>query len=448
MKPVLDWIKANVAIVVLTAVIILVLPLGFVGSNLWNAKIRKSREAAATRAANDLRALQVSYVLPSALPNGSEVRVPLEAPNEEYTKFFRTQRQALEKQVGEVVGIAQSINRKAPLMEGVFPKPVSNTTTWEFAERFVSRPDRPSVYQQLFKKINAGGPADPEMLARQLVEMRQQAMERAMSSAGRNQLSPEEEADLLKQMVATRLSHYRSHARTLSVYAGPECLPPSVPRALPGEPPSIEVCFAWQFDYWTIEDLLNGIAAANTEGGKLVPVTGAVVKRVERITLDPIPFAPSDPSNPTPMGPTSITGRRGGGPTGLYDLRGAHLTLIVASARVPELLNAFARTDFMGITSLSISEANVWNDLEEGFYYGTDHVVRVQLGVETVWLRSWTTELMPDSIKEMVVAAALPPEPPPPPPPPPVASEGTRRTAAPAKKNVLKKKGRGSKFDE
>ena len=44
MKPVMDWIKANLAIVILSAVILLVIPTAFVGSTYWNNRIQKKRE--------------------------------------------------------------------------------------------------------------------------------------------------------------------------------------------------------------------------------------------------------------------------------------------------------------------------------------------------------------------------------------------------------------------
>ena len=52
------WMKANMAIVILSAVIVLVLPAAFVGTRMWNKQIQKNRETAANKAYNDLKALE------------------------------------------------------------------------------------------------------------------------------------------------------------------------------------------------------------------------------------------------------------------------------------------------------------------------------------------------------------------------------------------------------
>jgi hypothetical protein len=380
------------------------------------------------------------------------VRYPVDIPNDTLTRFFREKRQTLEKQVGEVVSLAEQVNKKQPLMDGVFPAPQSATSTLQFAKLFVSTPDHPSVYEQLLKSINAGPAADPGPLAQQLQEMSQQAKDRA-AATGANQPSEQDLADLRKSMSDTRIAYYQSHARDIALYAGPECLPPSIPRSAPAEPPDVVTCFGWQFDYWTIQDLLAGIDAANGGGTKRTHVTDSVVKRIERITLGPSPYTGSMDQSAAagftanaggpPAAAPSITGRKGGGPTGLYDTRTATLDLVVASARLPELINAFSKTDFMAVTGLSLQDNDSWADLESGYYYGPDNCVRVHLTVETVWLRSWLTPLMPEAIKSTVAAAAPAPEmaapPPPPPPPQPTTSKGQPKP----KKNVLKKKGRG-----
>jgi hypothetical protein len=145
-----------------------------------------------------------------------------------------------------------------------------------------------------------------------------------------------------------------------------------------------------------------------------------------------------------PAAAPSISGRKGGGPTGLYDTRTATLDLVVASARLPELINAFSRTDFMAVTGLSLQDNDAWADLESGYYYGPDNCVRVHLTVETVWLRSWLTPLMPEAIKSTISAAPAPEAAAPPPPPPPQQPSTSRGQTTKPKKNVLKpKKGRG-----
>ena len=46
MNNIMPWVKANLAIVIISAVILVILPASFVGSNMGNSKIRKGRENA------------------------------------------------------------------------------------------------------------------------------------------------------------------------------------------------------------------------------------------------------------------------------------------------------------------------------------------------------------------------------------------------------------------
>jgi hypothetical protein len=442
-KPVMNWVRTHLSIVVLIAVTILVLPVAFIGSSYWNGKIRKNREAAATKAMNDLNILRVSYILPSPLPGGTPVMQDAEAPNPQLTEFFRGKRQELEAQVGQVVNIAEEVNRRAPMMPGVFPTPSDPVKTYEMATLLVGRGEAPSIYDRLLKQINAAGPTDHAALAESLSEIQQQAREKLYSDTGRQNMSPEETAELTKELAARRLGAYQQHAREISVYATTDCLPPDVPRSLPSESTDVNTCFKWQWDYWVIEDLLKAVDAANRSNGARTTVLDSVVKRIEQISLAPLDFTP--PSNDMTMGggpaaPTSITGRQSGGGNGLYDIREARISVIVASAKLPQFFDAIGRTNFMTVTGLNVEDVDEWAELENGYFYGSDHVVRAMVDVETIWLRSWTVPLMPAQTREILVGAGsmeMAPPPPPPPPPPAAATPkskskttGTKRPGA------------------
>jgi len=396
------WMKANLAIVVLSAVIILSLPAALVGSQMWNAKIKKSRQTAATKAMSDLDALKITYIMPSVVPGDPGKPLPLPVPNPVATEHFRKHRQELEKQIGQVVTVATEINSQGhkPLLDGLFPTPQSSLKALELADLLVGKGGKPSIYQDLLKSINAGGPADPVRVADALREIQFQFNEKVRSDSNREKLLPTEEAELTKKLVEARIGQYQLRARDISVYAGPECLPPEIPRVAPPEPPTATTCYEWQYDYWVISDLLHAVDSANGGPGARTPVEQSAVKKIEKIMLDP------------PIGGSyaTITNRRTSAENTFYDVRNAHLTLIVSSAKLPEVLNAFSRTNLMTVTGLSFREVNAWADLEQGFYYGPEHVVRADLDVETVWLRSWTESLMPDGFKTALLGTTNPDE--------------------------------------
>lgn len=413
MKPIMAWIKAHLMIVAMTAVIIVVLPVGYVGSSIWNKKIRTARQAEATKMLGDLQAARISYSHPSPLPGGQAITLNLEAPNPRVTEYFAEHRERLKQQVGRVVEVAEQVNSQGhePLIkEGLFPRPVNQFKTLDMADILVGKGERPSAYKELFRRINAGGPADPIQLANALNDRRSEKLESIQATTGRTQFTQEEEIELRKELAALRLGFYQQHAQTISVYATMDVLPREVPRTTPNEPPSIEQCFKWQFDYWTIADLLRAVDNANTEGGQRQTVDQAVVKRIERIALEPIvPEGSSEPSMgmggmygepmaaEAPRNP--ITGRSGGPANTLYDVRNATMVVVVSSARLTELINAISRTNFMTVIGLDFEDVDVWADLEQGYYYGPEHVVRATVRIETIWLRSWTSPLMPPSIR-------------------------------------------------
>jgi hypothetical protein len=96
----------------------------------------------------------------------------------------------------------------------------------------------------------------------------------------------------------------------------------------------------------------------------------------------------------------SVTGRVS---TDAYDVVPARLTLIVDASRIPDIFQAFAETNLMTVLDIDISEIDVWEELRRGYFYGSDApVVRAELEIETVWLRSWTTPIMPESVKQVL----------------------------------------------
>lgn len=407
MSSAIAWIKANVAIVALLALMVVSIPAAYVGSSMWNKRIRTARQAEATKAMTDLQSLAISYTIPGALPGQQNVTMRLSVPHPKATEFFRTRRAELEQQVSRVVEAAQQVNSQGHevLVSGVFPRPQSRLKTIEFAEAVVGKDDRPGVYRQLLTKINAGRPPGPIELERALQDHRTRAIDAIEARTGRTEMTKEEAAELAKELATLRLGYYQQHAQQISVYANSEMLPADVPTSV-GEP-TVEQCFTWQFDYWLISDLLRAVDAANSIEGNRMSVDRGVVKRIEQIAIDPLVRARMSQDmygEPAPPPRNPITGRRGGTDS-LYDVRNATMTVIVASSRLPEFIDAISRTNFMTVIGVDLDDVDVWGDLEQGYFYGSDHVVRARLRIETVWLRNWTTPLMPARIRQQLTGS-------------------------------------------
>lgn len=420
MKPALEWIKSHVWIVVLTAIILVVLPTGFVFSSMWNKSIRTTREKEVNDDLAKLKQTSVAYTEQELIPGEAPI-ARTDAPNDKLTEWFQARRAEQSQQVERVVSLANEHNRRshAPLVQGLFPAPTPGqgpAKAIEMARAIVpgARGKEPSAYERLLASIEAGAPPDPVQVAMILNDLKQTEIDKLTAGAKSGQeVTAEEQEQILKRLVSQRIGEYQRRSEQFSVYATMAVFTgaaPEIPKEMPSRPPQLDDCFLWQHDYWTVSDILAAVAGANTgDDGKLTPVTRSVVKRIESLELEPLSFpdAPGEGevvANADPKAgllpvsfAQSVTGR--GATNLLYDIRKAKLTVVVSMERLPEFLSAIARTNFMTVTDLDLESVDVWRDLERGYFYGSEAVVKATLSLETVWLRSWTQPLMPAGIR-------------------------------------------------
>jgi len=308
---------------------------------------------------------------------------------------------------------------------------------------------RTSAYASLFDSVNAGTPPD----AAELVEQLEQRAELERSKI-EGQPTPEQERQITETLRSVRLARYRSAANRISVYGTPRDvlgmsasdaeagafseIPLSTDQARP-EPAQ---AFVWQWDYWIIEDLMAAVREANTgpTGLRVVPAAsgpdgriispGSTVKRLESVRIERIDLGgagaasgpPSagrggfsgrggrgrSPAGASPTGSAdseggvwanSYTGRSSAGSAGPYDVRRAKLVGIVAADRVDELVDAITAQNLMTVIGLEVEAIDPWEELEDGYFYGPERVVRVRMDIETAWLRAWTAPLMPPQLR-------------------------------------------------
>ncbi|CAG0954055.1 hypothetical protein PHYC_00360 [Phycisphaerales bacterium] len=300
---------------------------------------------------------------------------------------------------------------------------------YEMEDKLLAKAGNPDPYQRLLDGIRAGDRADAIRLAQTLMDMKTRETEKV--TAGKRDLTKEESATLAKALVERRLGEYQGRARELSVYASLSAFPRdardpdsvTVPRGTSLQPNELNPAylFIYQWDYWVFSDLLSAVRLANTGAdGRPTNVDRSVVKRIVsmKLTLPEGVFSqPSSsesglapPPDPTatvagyvPTDPQlSITGRGMGSWNKMYDIRRATMSVIVSSERLGEFLDAVERSNFMTVTDLDLDEVDPWSELRDGYYYGSEHVVKATVGIETVWLRDWTARLYPDSLKSLL----------------------------------------------
>lgn len=95
------------------------------------------------------------------------------------------------------------------------------------------------------------------------------------------------------------------------------------------------------------------------------------------------------------------------GPTGrvsnaLYDVRHVRLTAVVDWKQMPAIYEAVNSTNFMTVLQVNFSGVDEYQALQEGYVYGQGDAVQVEMLIETIWMRSWTTPFMPKSVRESI----------------------------------------------
>lgn len=440
----LSWLKSNIVIVILAILTIVPLPVAWYIAGGMNSKLREERQNEATKALRDVEGATVTYTLPVLGENEEEISDTGPA-NSVKTAFYKAEREKREQMVAEVKERAVEFNAKnhGVLVPGLLPMPERGAPAqllpFEMAKRVQATggDNATSAYDELFRQLRIRSPLDSEVLREQIAARKQALMTQIAPGISENDMEESARAQISQQLVEQRLGALETHARDTSFYADASVLPPSVPRTVPAVAPSVETCFNWQADYWLISDLFAAFVAANDQfdtrgvGGNVID---GAVKRIESIAIDSFvtvtaPTLSAAPVETREAGPhgsniyaserSSRSGSRRGAEgtaalsgepfTGrrteqsdLYDVRYVKVTLIASYKKLPALINAISSENFMTVLDADIYAVDPWDLISQGYYFGTDHPVRVEMEIETLWLRSWTKAYMPPAVREQL----------------------------------------------
>lgn len=425
MNKVLAWVKSNWLIVVLSAVVVASLPAGILVSNSLAGNVVKDVQERASKDFNDVSKEKVTFTLPSPVaPGKSLVEFP-DALNRGAIEWFAAERARLTAETERVWNTAVAFNRDdhKALLEGLFPAPdrideLARRT--EFGNLLVTVPAR------LLRRMGAGAPPDPARVAERIRDLFEQTVLRQQQSGAPD--DPQARRKMMDDLIAERQRAYAQQAADIKVYADAAAFANLPPRP-PNPPPTLKQCWEYQEAVWVYEDLARAIALANSAGDVDASagtggVASSVVKRILAMTVDPGPTigggssesggsaAASRSDGITGLLATdpnvSITGRVSGPASGnqLYDLKTVRLDMIVSTTRVPVLLDALARTNFLTVIGCELTgsmpgstEFDVHKDFEAGYWYGPEHTSRAVVVVEAVLLRDWTKDLMPPDVR-------------------------------------------------
>lgn len=453
MKKLVPWLKSNWVSMTAILVALLAAPVAMYFAGSWRASVLKSVENNVNQDISSLNAIDVTYQVQPFLSGQQEISVKT-VPNEASTKAVTA---ILERVLAESAAVrdeALAFNQRdmRPLITGptveenLFPEPVDESSRLRLLSRMVA--EWPRAHEELLRRNQIGMPLSADQVIAALQQVQRQEVSRLDAGQPGRTLTPDEQAEIARILSERRLQIYRNEARRVTAYADAAVFKGVRPWGSTTVLP-LEVAWQWQTLFWVHAEIIRAVVTANadTVGGWL-PVYDAPVKRIESITVsgpskpgqasspggggDRDPSAPaSDGSEPQPAGDEkaelardfsqSHTGRSSWPAMAnpIYDIRYVDIDMIVSSERLPAVLAAFPKTNFMTVVGLSFADFDPSADLREGFDYGSEHLVRASIRVETVWLRGWMKQWMPAKVR---AALGIPED-----PKPEQASEGQQQ---------------------
>ena len=397
MNVVIAWIRSNVASVIFIALMIAaIVALPYVAGRM-NASVQKDMTARMGQL-TELQKLEKTSVKITPL-NGPPIEESV-LINENLLARLKEVTEAEREDASRVLEAARLHNRKdrGVLHESVFPEPPPaerEVLPLQFHRRLTQ------AYEQLLHRLNAGSPPDVETMAEKIERTRQNFLTQTLQKSGAEGLDADEQAQLRDVLTKQRMSLYAEQAERIGVYATVDAL--RVPAWEQTRLPPQGELFEWQWQYWVVEDLLAAIGDANLgPGDARYSVLQAPVKRVLDIAVyaAPAPRAAGAPSPSAEVRPDYAVSFTGRVTNPLFDVRDVELRLVVDTARLPVVFDALARRNFITILDADLIPADHYAAARDGFFYGSEPVAELTLQLETIWLRSWTGEFMPDETKQ------------------------------------------------
>jgi len=415
MKGVLGWVKSHWLAVALIAVAIVSLPAMLIVSSARSAKLQEEVQQDIDSKQRSIQQVSVTYEAPSFDPNQagpSFTRTPNAATTQAMAEYLKK----LERQVRQVEQTAVAHNRagKRPMVEGLFPQP-------DPAEATRLRQETGRIWVQahrdLLREAGAGSPPDPEdVRQRLLVEL--ERVESRLRAEGKDVQSAEAQAEIREALSTLRIGLYRSRANELRFYASNDVFQ-GVAAPPEGQLPELAQMWDWQHRLWIHEDLIEALVKANTDPVTRVPlpVQEAPVKRLVSVATPAWTYGSAAQTGGGRRGGAggvdyemSITGRAGwpNAQNDLYIVRYSFMEVMISSRELPRLIDGISASNFMAVVDIDIQAVDERTQLEQGYFFGGDHVVRVSLVVETLWLKSWLGEIAPPQVRDAMGLPAPP----------------------------------------
>ena len=432
-QAVLQWMKSNLVIVICAVVILGSLIAGPIVSQGMNEELAKDVKKRLGKV-NDLeKHAESSFTWPG---DSESHQVMITAP-----LISAYQRAAADrvKQSEHVVSLVRSGNRGANvnIMPELFPAPSDRDRDLEVLPPELHRRVL-AGYEAVLQSLHAGEPPAHDEVKAELTAKRNDFVDHNFRKESNERLTAEEQTRLSDFLTGQRLRIYRDRASEIGVYLSLETLHP--PAYSTRDKPSLDQMFQWQWRLWVLERVAGAIKSINGDSSEPIAAIHSIDQLDVRGLLDvatPAAGARSFDSGSSGGGGGSGGGGFGGGgggfgggggaggagdvsavpPAGtrdysrsvsgrvtnaVFDVVLVDLDMTVTTSRIDEILEGLTIPVVMSILDVEVHRSDPYEALSRGEYVGEAGVSRLIVTLETLWLRDWSGDLMPNEARAKI----------------------------------------------
>ncbi|MCC6424172.1 MAG: hypothetical protein IT447_11890 [Phycisphaerales bacterium] len=348
--------------------------------------------------------LNKSRNLPIVDPQSSEQEPLKNFPSPDIIEKGKTATKEVSEESRKMLMIAEQINQqnRQLLVENELPRPHS-TDQIRFQQAYGG------FFTDMQSKMHGGTPPTAEQIKTASEQLWAQKFQprifntNGVSNEQQVKAQYEDEMKRLPDALKTQI------AQNSMVYVDPAAfdINTTITNAAAGSlPPESPVIFWAQIGMWIQQDVANAISETNKSAANVI---AAPVKRLRRMEMpkgfvtnfkqgdNNQPMAGGSLNGPLPrVKSVSATGRVS---NPLFDVAHFTITVDVDAEQIPAFLRELNKNRFLTVLRTDLASVDSGSEQAAGYVYGDKPVVTLTLTCETLFMRSWLTKLMPESIK-------------------------------------------------
>ena len=462
------WTKGNMVTVAFCEIVVAV-PVGaYFASKGFVDGVRSDAEKKSRTYGEVVSALNAKVDLP--IPGGESIPLsgmPTQETVAEYADILEGVRKDAEAVYAEAVrfhvGSDATPKRRDLVPASVFPAYDSTSNAVVENVRLEVADALERAYGRLLADARVGAPPKPDAVAKAIEGAEKRFVQGDLKAESRAKLSAEQLAQLDEFLGKARVEQYFEVAKGISFYCDSSAF--EIPtrdsvRALDFKKDLAghdRALFDLEWRFWIASDVMQALSRANAATPSVLQ---APVKRLVNLTVLPMELATSAPageaasmgdpsgmdmgmdmgmdagamdgSQPAEAAPAAPAAVSAGLPkpmidpkvdatrdyskrfTGrvsnpVYDVRLAQVRFVAATSALPAVFDALAAENFMTVVDVRVAPADPFLAAQQGFLYGAEPVSEVVATIETVWLREWLAERMPQAVRTALGIQAAPP---------------------------------------